>query len=174
MRDCLDAALSSCLTIQTENKSDTVRSLSKKKLKRQLDRARSTDLIEGIQPAIGAAGPQAVRERLRRDAEQWTAQDIVRAAEIWMVEDVEELGSETKRYCFGDAKLPMQRNIRLPGSETAQDIASEIPLPSGRRCCKSGANENLAAGILLSVQFKRHTRIDVRAGIESDSRGRER
>jgi len=43
---------------------------SKLKLECQLDRSRSANLIQRIETAIRAAGPQTVRQRLRRVAEQ--------------------------------------------------------------------------------------------------------
>jgi hypothetical protein len=50
---------------------------------------------------------------------------------VWMVEDVEELAPETKLHPLLEAKLPLKRDIGLCGSETAQHIASEVPLLSG-------------------------------------------
>lgn len=37
-----------------------------------------------------------------------------------MVEDVEGLGSETKADLFNEIKLPLQRKVGVPGSETPQ------------------------------------------------------
>jgi len=37
-----------------------------------------------------------------------------------VVEDVEGLGSETKADLFSEMKLPLQRKVGLPGSETPQ------------------------------------------------------
>jgi hypothetical protein len=48
-----------------------------------------------------------------------------------MVEDVEELAPETKLHLLLEVKLPLKRDIGLCGSETAQHIASEVPLMSG-------------------------------------------
>src|ERR1700674_4391560 len=81
---------------------------SELKLQRQLDRARPANLVERVKPAIRATGPQAVRQRLRRAAEQGAGQAVGGGAEVRVVQDVEELGSETKPHLFGDAKLPLQ------------------------------------------------------------------
>jgi hypothetical protein len=40
-----------------------------------------------------------------------------------VVEDVDELTSETKPELVGELKLPLKRDISLPGSETPQQIA---------------------------------------------------
>jgi hypothetical protein len=65
---------------------------SKLKLKRQLNRARSADLIEGIETATRATSPEAVRQRLRRAAEQRVGQVVGGIAEVCVVEDVESEG----------------------------------------------------------------------------------
>ena len=58
---------------------------------------------------------------------------VGRAAEVWMVEDVEELGSEAKPQPLGELKLPLESTIQLCSSETPQHIAPEIALlPLGR------------------------------------------
>jgi hypothetical protein len=124
---------------------------SKLKFKRQLDRTRSADLIKWVKPAIGPTRPQAICQRLRRAAEQGTGYVVVGIAEVWVVKDVEELRSETKPHFLGDVKLPLQGNIRLPGSETTQNIAPKIPLLPNGRGEKRRSIENLAAGILGSL-----------------------
>jgi len=53
-----------------------------------------------------------------------------------MVEEVEELAPKTKPDLFGQLKLPLERDIGLPGSKTAQHIPSEIALLPGGRCGK--------------------------------------
>ena len=40
-------------------------------------------------------------------AKEGAGQGVVGIAEIWMVEDVEELGSETKTDLLGEMKLPL-------------------------------------------------------------------
>ena len=62
--------------------------VSELKLQRQLDRAWSADLVERIESAIRLAGPQAVRQRLRRAAEQGIGQ-VGWIAEVGVVQDVE-------------------------------------------------------------------------------------
>jgi hypothetical protein len=49
-----------------------------------------------------------------------------------VVEEVEKLAAETKPHPFGEVKLPLKRDIGLPGSESPQHIASEIALITGR------------------------------------------
>jgi hypothetical protein len=76
-----------------------------------------------------------------------------------VVEQVEKLGSETKSRLLGQMKLTLQGKIRLRSSETAKHVASEIALLSCGRCSKSCFIENLAAGILRSMEDKRHSRV---------------
>ena len=81
--------------------------ISKLELEGKLDGAGTADLVEGVEATIGAAGAQAAGQRLRRLAEEGAGQVVVGIAEIWMVEDVEELGSKTKPHLFGKVKLPL-------------------------------------------------------------------
>ena len=64
---------------------------SELQLEGELDGAGASDLVEGVEPAIGAAGAKAARERLRCVAEQRTGQHVVGIAEVRVVENVEEL-----------------------------------------------------------------------------------
>src|SRR5271167_830824 len=86
-----------------------------------------------------------------------------------MVEEVEELAPKTKPDLFGQLKLPLERDISLPGSKTPQHIASEIALLPGGRRSKSCWIESLAAGIMRPVEHKRHSGQYVRARIERDA-----
>src|SRR3954452_17818084 len=84
---------------------------SKFKLQRKLNRAWSANLIERIQTTICAAGPQAVRQCLRRLTEQGACQVVGRTAKVRMIEDVEELSSEPKSNALSQVKLPLQSKI---------------------------------------------------------------
>src|SRR5215472_12917563 len=99
-------------------------------------------------------------------AEERAGQAVVGVAEVGVVEDVEELGSETKPDLLGELKLALEGHVRLRGSETAQNIAPEIALLASGRRGKSGLVENFATGILGAIEEERHTRVYVRAGIE--------
>ena len=89
--------------------SETTRALQKSELhlQRQLDRAGAADLVQGIEAAVGTAGAEAAGKRLRRLAELRAGQYVVGAAEVWVVEDVEELRPETKPEFLGNMKLPL-------------------------------------------------------------------
>src|SRR5216683_550750 len=52
--------------------------------------------FRGAETTISAAGAQTVRQGLRRAPEQGAGQDVGGIAEVWVVQDVEELGPETK------------------------------------------------------------------------------
>src|SRR5690242_19809017 len=69
---------------------------SELKLERQLDRARSADLVERVETAILATGPEAARQGLRRAAEQRAGQVAVGISEVRVVQDVEEFSPKTK------------------------------------------------------------------------------
>ena len=138
-------------------------------LEGELDGAGAADLVEGVEAAIGAAGAQAARQRLRRAAEEGAGQHVVGIAEVWVVENVEELGPEAKRQPLGESELALQGHIGLPGSETAQHIAAEIALLTWRRYSESCLVENFAAGILRAKEHQRHAWDYIRTGIESDA-----
>src|SRR5262249_39764278 len=70
---------------------------------------------------------------------------------------------------FGEVKLPLQRDICLPGSKTAQHIAPEIALLPGWCRSKSYFIEDLAARILLAKEFKRHSGLYVGGGRKQDA-----
>ncbi len=94
--------------------------------------------VEGIEAAIGAARAQAARQSLGRVAEQRvtgtnccgprTGQRVVGIAEVWVVEDVEELRTEAQPQLLGQVKLPLQPHIRLRGFETAKNVAPKVSL----------------------------------------------
>ena len=135
----------------------------------ELDRTRAADLVQGIEAAVGAAGAEATGKRLRRLAELRAGQHVVGAAEVWVVEDVEELGSETQAEFLGNVKLPLQREIRLPCPEAPQYIAPEIALLPYGRCGKGRIIENLAAGILRPIKHKRYSWVYVRTGTKGNA-----
>src|SRR5690349_5034421 len=105
-------------------------------------------------------------------AEQGTGQHVAGIAEVWVVKDVEELGSKTKHHLLGEVKLPLHRKIQVRCSDTAQHIASEIAvLPNGRHG-EGRLIEDFSAGILSAKKFERRSRYDVRAGIERRACGK--
>src|SRR5262245_59294683 len=76
---------------------------SELQLKRELDGTRSANLIERIEATINAtARAQAVRQCLRRTAEQGTGQEVDGTAEVRMVRDVEELRLEAQSDLLSD------------------------------------------------------------------------
>ena len=89
------------------------------KFQGQLDRARAADLVQRAEAAIRTAGAEAARQCFRRVAEQGAGQTVGGRAEIRMVEDVEELGAETKGSLLGDLKLALQSDVGLCRVETA-------------------------------------------------------
>src|SRR6266567_924195 len=164
---CIDGAYR---TVSALEEILDVLACSKLKLKCQLDRAWAANLVERVETAVCAAGSQTVRKRLRRMAEEGVRQVVIGIAEIWVVKDVEELGSKTKPHLFGKVKLPLQRKIRLRSSETPQHITPEITLLPNGRCSKRSFVQNLAARILRPVELERHSRVDVRAEKERGGR----
>jgi hypothetical protein len=108
---------------------------SELQLQSQLHRARAADLIERVEACTVATG-QAAGQRLRRMAEQRVGQVVVWRTEVRVVEEVEELAPESEPHLVDQVKFPLKRDIRLPGSETAQYIAPEIALLAGVRRCE--------------------------------------
>src|SRR5580704_2324186 len=86
-----------------------------------------------------------------------------------MIEEVEELAPKTKPDLFGQLKLPLKRDISLPGYKTPQHIAPEIALLSSGRWSKGGWIESLASRILRSIEHKRHSGHHVRARVQIDA-----
>ncbi len=62
-------------------------------------------------------------QRLRRLPEQRRAEVVHRAAEVGMVEDVEELGPGLQPEALAEGESPLHDEVRLEGVEAAQAIA---------------------------------------------------
>ena len=127
------------------------------KFQGQLDRTGAADLVQRVEAAIRTSGAEAARQCFRRVSEQGAGQAVVGAAEVRVIKNVEELRAEKKAYAFRDVKLTLHRNIRLRGSETPQDIASEIPLLFFWRRRERRTIEDFSTGILRSKKFKRYS-----------------
>ena len=67
----------------------------KHELQRQLTRTRSANLEQRVKAAVYAAGPETVRQRLRRAAKEGAGQAVGGISEVWVVQDVEELSPES-------------------------------------------------------------------------------
>jgi len=84
-----------------------------------------------------------------------------------VVQDIEELASETQSHSLREAKDPLHPDIPLYGVEPAQHVAPEIA------CCPAGGCENatllrnFAAGISRTEKLQGHSRIQVQAGLNS-------
>ena len=66
------------------------------KLQGQLDRARTANLVERIEAAVGSAGAEAAGQGLGRVAEESVSDVVVGRAEVWVVEDIEELAARMR------------------------------------------------------------------------------
>src|SRR5579859_3444275 len=64
-------------------------------------------------------------------------------------------------------KLPLESDIGLRGSKTAQHVASEIALLSGERCGERGLVEYLSTGILRTVEYGGDTWNHIGSRVES-------
>ena len=158
----------------SNSKEFIVTQLSELQFDCELDRTWTADLIQRIQPAICATCAKKVCQRLCGAAKQSIRQGISRTAKVWMVEDIEHLCLETQTESFRELKLSMYANISLPGSETAQDIASEITLRATRCRDERCRIKSFATRILPSEKFKRHSWNQVWSSIKSDAVSRER
>jgi len=63
-------------------------------LEGEVDGAGAADLVEGVEAAALATTAEIVVQHLRRLPELRRAQVVDRAAEVWVVEDVEALGAK--------------------------------------------------------------------------------
>ena len=97
-----------------------------------MHRTRAADLIQRIEAAVRAARAEAVRQRLGRVAELRTRQVANGWAEVWVVEDVEELASEAELHSVGEMKLTLEGDVRLRGCEAAQHIPRLRDFPRGQ------------------------------------------
>ena len=97
-----------------------------------MDRAWAADLVERVEAAALAAAAEVVVQHLRSLPELRRAQAVDWAAEVRVIQDVEEIASELQRNPFCKAELAAQGDISLRGTEAAEGIASEIALRGGR------------------------------------------
>lgn len=135
---------------------------SKLKLKCQLDRARSADLIEGVEAAALAPCAQIVIQHLRGLPELRGTEVVDRATEVRVIENVEEIISRLKRNPFCKAELPAQRQVPLRCPEAAESVASQIALSrSGNAECRCA--DDLASGCVWLVEVERHAGNNIRA-----------
>jgi hypothetical protein len=70
-------------------------------------------------------------------AEQWAGEHVVGRTEVWVVEDVEELGPETEAQALGQVELTLERDVSLGGTKGAEDDASKIALLPNRGVAKA-------------------------------------
>ncbi len=89
---------------------------SELKPERQLDRARAAALVERIEAAALAAAAQCAVQRLRRLPEQRRGEVVYRAAEVGVVEDVEEVGARLQPEALGEGEGLAQPEIDLGGA----------------------------------------------------------
>ena len=100
--------------------------ISELKLECELDRARAADLVQRIEAAALATAAEVVVQHLRGLTELRRGQVVDRAAEVRLIEDVEEIASELKRKSFCEAELaahvmshclaPKPRSALRPGT----------------------------------------------------------
>lgn len=104
-------------------------------------------------------------ERLRRFAEECAGQVVTGRAEAWVVEEVEELASETQPDLFCQINLPLKGDARLCGPESTQHIAAEIALLARWGRSESGDIQDFSARVLRAIEYKRFSGHYVRVGI---------
>ena len=101
---------------------------SKLELEGELDRARATNLVKRAEAAALSATTQRASQHLRGLAELWRAEEVDRAAEIGVIEDVEEVGARLESKPLGEVELPPQCSIELDGVAPAESVASQVSL----------------------------------------------
>ena len=122
-----------------------------------MDRAWAADLVQRVEAAALAATAQIVVQHHRRLPELRGTEVVDRAAEIRVIENVEEIASRLKRNPFCEVELAAQRDIPLRGAESAQGIASKIALSRGwHRHGERSRIDDLASGCVWLVEIERH------------------
>src|SRR5260370_2585234 len=102
---------------------------SELELEGELNRARSTNLVKRAEAAALPATTQRAGQHLRGLAELRRAEEIDWAAEIGVIEDVEEVGARLKSKPLGEVELPPQRAIDLDCIAPPDAVASQLSLP---------------------------------------------
>ena len=97
-------------------------------LEGELDGAGAADLVEGAEAATLPATAERAGQHLGGLAELRRAEEVDRAAEIGVIEDVEEIDARLKSKPLGEVELPPQRGIELDCIASAQRIASQVSL----------------------------------------------
>ena len=85
----------------------------KLQLERELDRARATDLVEGVEAAVRAACAETVVQRCGRVTEKSVRYGVILRSEVRVIEDVEELTAEAKLHLLCYPKLAFEREVHL-------------------------------------------------------------
>ena len=135
---------------------------SESQFESQLDRTRSTDLIQRTQ-----AGPIALAQARSQHFScnpklRWRNRGTAgRRAKIRVVEDIEEFSPELKFYSLSNWKLSTDGKVPLRCAEPTQSISPQIALPHrksrhgiNRRICKRIIIQRLSTRILRSVEVK--------------------
>ena len=130
--------------------SESWRSLSENQFHCELHRARPAGLIKRAEHAKscrqGASG-------LTKCASRPTcAIGRVDGAKVWMVEDIESLGTELQPKFFANRKFSPHGEVHLPSTKPPHKIPRSITDLSGRGKCKSGRIDRSAAGVLRPIQ----------------------
>ena len=97
-------------------------------LEGELDGAGAADLVKGAEAAALPATAQRASQHLRGLAELRRAEVVDRAAEIGVIEDVEEIGARLKSKPLGEVELPPQCGIELDCIAPAESVASQVSL----------------------------------------------
>ena len=144
---------------------------SKLKLESELHRPRAADLVQRVEAAIEAAAAEVVVQHLStgRIAESSV---IDRAAEVWVIEDVEEVASELKANPLGEVKLAAQGDVPLGGAEAPQGIASKIALRRGGHGAVNAAGLKVPLCGKIGAQCRRglSSRSRINRGRNSETR----
>lgn len=79
-------------------------------------------MVQRIEGAVLTVAAEVVVQRLRRLAEvSSVAQVVGRAAEVRVIQDVEEIASGLKRNPFREAELAAQRDVALRGADSRSE-----------------------------------------------------
>lgn len=123
-------------------------------MQRQLDWEWADDLIQRIEPAIGAARAEAARERLCRPDEKNIGQRIVGRAGVGVVEDIEELGEVAERR--RNLRILICRSLTTRVQNGAAEVSEMVspPLAIDSSAIENGAHCLLGIGARFDSDFK--------------------
>ena len=100
---------------------------SEDELQRQLGRAGTADLVEGVEAAGLAAGAERGSEHLGGLAEEGRGQVVGRGAEVGVVEEVEEVGAGLEGQALVEFELAAEGQVDSAAPKPLRTLRPRVP-----------------------------------------------